>query len=100
MLCDDRVPLAIGAEGALRVQGGSQVCSVSLSSLSLSQGLLSAKVTRPLMAGSWLGLRVLALQPWGLSANSPLETGKLSLRRGGLKGPHSPHTLDPGGGPV
>ena len=38
---------------------------VSLSSLSLSQGLLSAKAIRPLMAGGWLGLRVLALQPWG-----------------------------------
>jgi len=43
----------------------SGLLSVSLSSLSLSQGLLAAKATRPLMAGSWLGLRLLALQPWG-----------------------------------
>ena len=31
----------------------------------LVPGFIISKATRPLMAGSWLGLRLLALQPWG-----------------------------------
>lgn len=64
-------------------------------------GFIISQGDRALVAGSWLGLRVLALQPWGPLSKYPLEAWQLSLRRGaGWEGPHSPHTLDPGGAPV
>ena len=39
-------------------------------------------------------------QPWDLSANSPLETGQLTLRVGQAGRGLTPPTLDPGGAPV
>ena len=59
----------------------------------LVPGLLSAKATRPLMAGSWLGLRLLALQPWGpLSKQSLGNRAAVPEEGEGLEGPHSPNT--------
>ena len=78
----------------------SGLLSVSLSSLSLSQGLLSAKATRPLMAGSWLGLRLLALQLWGPLSKQALGNRAAVPEEGAGWERHTPPTLDPGGAPV
>ena len=88
-----RAPLQWGSRSFVTPGRFSGLLCVSLSSLSLSQGLLSAKVTRPLMAGSWLGLRLLALQPWGpLSKQSLGNRAAVPAEGEGWEGPHSPNT--------
>ena len=50
--------------------------------------------------GKLAGAQSAGPQPWDLSANSPLETGQLSLTRGLAGRGLTPPTLDPGGAPV
>ena len=59
----------------------------------LVPGFVISKGDKPLMAGTWLGLRVLALQPWGpLSKQSLGNRAAVPEEGAGWEGPHSPNT--------
>ena len=63
-------------------------------------GFIISKGDRALMAGSWLGLRLLALQLWGPLSKQALGNRAAVPEGDSWEGPHSPDTLDPGGAPV